>query len=137
MASRLNPYLSFNGNARQAMEFYASVFGGKLAVNTFAEFGTADSPDTDKIMHGILETDAGYTIMANDVPSNMEYQPMTGVSVSLSGDDADLLRGYWERLSAGGTITMPLQKQAWGDEFGMCADNFGVAWMVNISQPQT
>jgi len=136
MASRLNPYLSFNDNARQAMEFYASVFGGNLAVNTFAEFGAEDSPDADKIMHGILETNAGYTIMANDVPSDMEYRPMAGFSVSLSGDDAGLLRGYWEKLSAGGTITMPLQKQAWGDEFGMCADKFGVSWMVNITQPQ-
>lgn len=135
MASRLNPYLSFNGNARQAMEFYASVFGGNLAFNTFAEFGTDDSPDADRVMHGILETNAGYTIMAADVPSGMEYQPIAGVSMSLSGDDADLLRGYWEELSAGGTVTMPMQKQAWGDEFGMCVDKFGVSWMVNISGP--
>ncbi|MCO6010741.1 VOC family protein [Actinoallomurus purpureus] len=135
MASRLNPYLSFNGNARQAMEFYAGVFGGNLAVNTFAGFGAEDSPDADRIMHAMLETDAGYTIMGADVPSSMEYRPMSGVSLSLSGDDADLLRGYWEKLSASGTTTMPLQKQAWGDEFGMCVDQFGVSWMVNISRP--
>lgn len=135
MASRLNPYLSFNGNARQAMEFYASVFGGNLAFNTFAEFGAQDSPDADLIMHGMLETNAGYTIMAGDVTSDRDYRPMAGVSVSLSGDDADLLRGYWETLSAGGTITMPMQKQVWGDEFGMCVDKFGVSWMVDISQP--
>ncbi|GAB3980475.1 VOC family protein [Actinoallomurus acanthiterrae] len=134
MASRLNPYLSFNGNARQAMEFYAGVFGGNLMSNTFAEFGAADSPDADRIMHAMLETDAGYTIMGADVPSEMEFQPMAGVSLSLSGDDADRLRGYWEKLSAGGTVTMPLEKQAWGDEFGMCVDQFGVPWMVNIGQ---
>ena len=134
MSTRLNPYLAFNGNARQAMEFYASVFGGKLAFNTFTEFGTEDSPDADRIMHGILETDAGYTIMAGDVPSDTPYDPMAGCSVSLSGDDGDLLRGYWAKLSASGTTTMPLQKQVWGDEFGMCVDKFGVAWMVNISQ---
>ena len=69
MASRLNPYLNFNGNARQALEFYRSVFGGDLTLSTFAEFGMADAPDADKIMHGQLETDAGYTIMAADVPS--------------------------------------------------------------------
>jgi PhnB protein len=135
MTSRLNPYLSFNGTARQAMEFYARVFGGQLAINTYGEFGATDSPDADRIMHAVLETDAGYTIMAGDVPSDQEYQPMAGVSVSLSGDDADILRGYWDKLSAGGTITMPLEKQAWGDEFGMCVDQFGISWMVNISQP--
>jgi len=134
MASRLSPYLNFNGNARQALEFYASVFGGNLSLSTFAEFGAKDSPDADRIMHGMLETDAGYTIMGADVTSEMEYQPMAGFSVSLSGDDA--LRDYWAKLSASGTTTMPLQKQAWGDEFGMCIDKFGVSWLVNISQPQ-
>jgi PhnB protein len=136
MASRLNPYLNFNGNARQAMEFYASVFGGNLNLNTFAEFGAKDSLDADRIMHSVLETDAGYTIMAADITTEMEYHPMAGFSVSLSGDDADALRGYWEKLSASGTTTMPMQKQVWGDEFGMCEDGFGVSWLVNISQPQ-
>jgi PhnB protein len=137
MTSRLNPYLNFNGNARQALEFYTSVFGGDLNVNTFAEFGTpADAPDANKIMHGQLETTTGYTIMAADTPPGMEYQGMHGFGVSLSGDDDDMLRGYWEKLSSSGTVTMPLQKQAWGDEFGMCTDQFGVPWLVNISQPQ-
>ncbi len=136
MASRLNPYLSFNGNARQALEFYRGVFGGNLTVSTFAEFGMADAPDADKIMHGQLETDAGYTIMAADTPSHMEYQAPAGISVSLSGDDGDALHGYWEKLSAAGTTAMPLQKQAWGDEFGMCIDQFGISWLVNISAPQ-
>ncbi len=134
MASRLNPYLNFNGNARQALEFYRGVFGGELTLSTFADFGAQDSPDADRIMHGQLETDAGYTIMAADVTSEMEYQPVSGASVSLSGEgpDADALRGYWEKLSAGGTTTMPMEKQAWGDEFGMCVDKFGVPWMVNV-----
>ena len=137
MASRLNPYFNFNGNARQALEFYQSVFGGTLNVSTFADFGTPqDAPDASKIMHGQLETQAGYTLMAADTPPNMEYQGMHGFGVSLSGDDGDRLHGYWEKLSASGTVTMPLQKQAWGDEFGMCTDQFGVPWLVNISQPQ-
>jgi PhnB protein len=137
MASVLNPYINFNGNARQALEFYASVFGGTLNVNTFADFGQKDSPDAEKIMHGQLETEAGYTIMAADQPSEMgEYSGMHGFGVSLSGDDGDLLRGYWEKLCDGGTEVMPMQKQAWGDEFGMCTDKFGVTWLVNISQPQ-
>jgi len=74
--------------------------------------------------------------MGADVTSDMQYQPMAGFAVSLSGDDGDALRGYWEQLSASGTTTMPMQKQAWGDEFGMCVDGFGVSWLVNISAPQ-
>ena len=136
MASQLNPYLNFNGTARQALEFYASVFGGDLTLNTFADFGAAGSPDADRIMHGMLETPAGYTIMAADTTSDMDPRPISGFSVSLSGDDADALRGYWEQLSASGTTTMPMQKQVWGDEFGMAVDQFGVSWLVNISAPQ-
>jgi PhnB protein len=135
MASQLNPYLNFNGTARQAMEFYQSVFGGNLALSTFSEFGAKDSPDADRIMHGMLQTDAGYTLMGADITSDMEYHPMAGFSVSLSGED-EALRGYWEKLSASGTTTMPLQKQVWGDEFGMCTDKFGVSWLVNITQSQ-
>ncbi|HWG61875.1 MAG TPA: VOC family protein [Streptosporangiaceae bacterium] len=136
MATQFNPYLNFNGNARQALEFYRSVFGGTLTLNTFAEVGAKDSPDADRIMHGLLMTDPGYTIMAADVTGDMQYQPIAGCALSLSGDEPDVLRGYWENLSASGTITMPLQKQVWGDEFGMCVDQFGVPWMVNITQAQ-
>jgi PhnB protein len=136
MSSRLNPYLNFNGDARQALEFYLGVFGGNLTLTTFADFGAQGSTDADRIMHGQLETDAGYTIMAADVTSEMPYQSPAGFSVSLSGDDADALHEYWDGLCAGATVTMPLQKQAWGDEFGMCTDRFGVPWMVNIGRPQ-
>ncbi|HEX3922838.1 MAG TPA: VOC family protein [Streptosporangiaceae bacterium] len=137
MTSQLNPYLNFNGNAREAMEFYQGVFGGDLMLNTFRELGAADSPDADRIMHGQLETDAGYTIMGADVTSDMEFRPAAGFSVSLSGDDTGVLRGYWGKLTAAGTTTMPLAKQVWGDEFGMCVDQFGISWLVNISEPQT
>ena len=136
MASRLNPYISFDGTARQAMEFYRDVFGGELTMNTFAEFGQADTPNADNIMHGSLETTSGFTLMAADTPPGMEHHPGTNIAVSLSGDDADELRGYWDKLSQGGTVSVPLEKQMWGDEFGMCTDRFGIGWMVNISQPQ-
>ena len=99
MASLLNPYLNFNGNARQAMEFYASVFGGTLNISTFADYGAQGAPDADRVMHAMLETDAGYTIMAADVPGHMEYQAPAGFSVSLSGDDGDALRGYFGYFS--------------------------------------
>jgi PhnB protein len=137
MASLLNPYISFDGNAREAMEFYESVFGGTLTLSTFGEFGAADAPGADKIMHGQLETASGFTIMGADVPPGSEHHPGNNMGVSLSGDDVDDLRGYWARLSEGGTVSVPLEKQMWGDEFGMCADRFGVGWLVNISQPQS
>jgi PhnB protein len=136
MASRLNPYISFRDNARQAMEFYQSVFGGELTLHTFGEYGAPDAPEADKIMHGMLETERGLTLMGADTPPGMEVTPGTNMTVSLSGDDADELRGYWEKLSAGGNVAVPLEKQMWGDEFGMCQDQFGIPWMVNISQPQ-
>ena len=136
MASVLNPYISFESDARQAMEYYRDVFGGELRMNTFGEFGQPDSPDASKIMHAQLETDRGFTLMASDTPAGMQRNPGDNISISLSGDDADTLRGYWEKLSDGGTVTMPLEKQMWGDEFGMCTDRFGIAWMVNITQSQ-
>jgi PhnB protein len=134
MTSRLNPYLSFAGNARQAMEFYRDVFGGTLALHTFGEIGGQHDVDADKIMHGMLETEGGLTLMGADTPPGMEHTPGNNITVSLSGDDADELRGYWEKLSDSGTVSVPLEKQMWGDEFGMCEDQFGVPWMVNIGQ---
>ena len=134
MASRLNPYITFDGNAREAMEFYRDVFGGELNLNTFGEFGSQETPD--KIMHGQLETDRGFTLMASDTPPGMPHNPGTNMSISLSGDDRNELRGYWDKLSGSGSVTMPMEKQAWGDEFGICSDRFGIAWLVNISQPQ-
>ncbi|MEV0244535.1 VOC family protein [Streptomyces sp. NPDC050674] len=133
MALRLNPYLTFNGDARQAMEFYKEVFGGTLDLNSYGDFGQADAPNADKIMHGMLETPAGFTLMGADNPPGTEPAQGGSYSVSLSGDDDAELRGYWEKLSEGGSVSVPLEKQMWGDVFGMCTDRFGVPWMVNIS----
>lgn len=133
MTSRLNPYLSFRGQAREALEFYAAVFGGDTAISTFGEFG--DPPPgvgADDVMHGQLETTMGFTLMCSDVPGSMDLTVGDNISLSLSGDDAEALRGYWERLSVDGEVRTPLEKQMWGDEFGLCKDKFGVDWMVNI-----
>ena len=137
MSSRLNPYISFTDNARQAMEFYRDVFGGTLTLNTFGESGVPDPEVADQIMHATLETDSGYTLMAADTPPGMEHHPGMNVSISLSGDDADELRGYWTKLSADGTVSIPMEKQPWGDEFGACVDKFGISWLVDIGEPQT
>ena len=133
MAVRLNPYLNFRDNAREVMEFYRSVFGGELTVSTFADFQASEDPaEKDKVMHSMLEAENGLVLMAADTPNAMEYAPPAGLAISLSGDDEGKLRGYWDKLSAGGNVTMPLEKAPWGDTFGMCVDRFGTSWMVNI-----
>ncbi|MFB7462456.1 VOC family protein [Streptomyces sp. NPDC056224] len=135
MPSRLNPYISFDGDARQAMEFYQGTFGGTLTLNTYGDFGGQEAGDAaGRIMHGMLETDSGFTLMAADNPPGTTHEPGNNIAVSLSGDDAGELRGYWDKLSATGTVAVPLDKQMWGDVFGMCTDRFGITWMVNISE---
>ncbi|GAB2971044.1 VOC family protein [Nocardioides montaniterrae] len=131
MATRLNPYISFKDTARPAMELYQRVLGGELTVSTFGDMGMTESADL--VMHAMLETPAGFTLMAADTPPGMEHTSGSNISVSLSGDDEAALRGYWEGLGDGGTVTMPLEKQAWGDVFGMVTDKFGINWMVNIA----
>ncbi|WP_374970889.1 VOC family protein [Terrabacter sp. BE26] len=132
MGTRLNPYIAFKDTARPAMEFYRSVFGGELNVSTFREYGDT-GPNADNVMHAQLETPSGFTLMASDTPEGMPYEPGSSISISLSGDDGDELRDYWKKLSDGGTVTMPLEKQMWGDEFGMLTDRFGISWLVNIA----
>ncbi|MDQ0768068.1 PhnB protein [Pseudarthrobacter defluvii] len=137
MPTRLNPYLSFRDNAREAMEFYKNVFGGELNVSTFADFQASQDPSEDNlVMHAQLDSPSGLTLMGSDTPARMDYNPGNAFSVSLSGDDEAELRGYWEKLSDGGTVTMPLEKAIWGDSFGMCTDKFGVQWLVNIAGPK-
>ncbi|MFZ0530484.1 MAG: VOC family protein [Propionicimonas sp.] len=131
----LNPYLSFRGDAREAMEFYQSVFGGDLVVSTFGDFQVPGlEPDqVDKVMHSQLTTPAGFTLMGADVPPGMPHTDGTSITVSLSGDEDALLRGYFDGLSAGGTVTMPLDQAPWGDYFGQLTDRFGTGWLVNIA----
>ncbi|KJK44852.1 3-demethylubiquinone-9 3-methyltransferase [Lentzea aerocolonigenes] len=131
MATRLNPYLRFDGSARQAMEFYQSIFGGELRISTFGEFGMQDSPQADQIMHAQLETESGYTLMASDTPPGMPYNPGDTITISLSGDD-EVLRTYFEQLADGGKVGTPLEKQMWGDEYGDVVDKYGINWLVNI-----
>jgi PhnB protein len=134
MSTKLNPYINFKDNTRQAMEFYHSVFGGKLTMSTFKEFHASHSPaEDDLIMHAQLETENGLNLMASDTPEGMEYRPGTNMSVSLSGENEAELTAYYQKLSAGGTVTMPLEKAIWGDSFGMFTDKFGIGWLVNIN----
>jgi PhnB protein len=134
MDTQLNPYLNFRDNTRQAMEFYHSVFGGKLEMNTFKDFHSSEDPsEDDKIMHAMLEADNGITFMAADTPKRMEFKTGTNFSMSLSGDNEAELRGYFDKLSTGGRVNVPLAQAPWGDTFGAFTDKFGVEWMVNIA----
>ena len=135
MPSQLNPYLTFDGNAREAVEFYASVLGGTPSVMTFSDQGAPDPELADKVMHASLDTPAG-ALMASDTAPGTTFTPGDRITMSLSGDDVEQLRGWFAGLAEGGEVTMPLAVQMWGDEFGMLTDRFGVPWMVNIAQPQ-
>jgi len=137
VTTRLNPYLSFRDTAKQAMEFYQSVFGGELTLSSFGDFHASEDPaEADKIMHGQLVTPGDLVLMGADTPNQMPYNPGDNYSVSLSGEDEAELRGFWDRLADGGTVTVPLEKAPWGDTFGMLTDRFGVPWLVNIAGEQ-
>ena len=136
MTIRLNPYLGFKGNAREAIEFYQFVFGGELTVNTFSELHASQNPAEDNlVMHSALVTKNGIRLMASDTPDRMAYNPGDNITISLVGDleDRETLEGYWSKLMAGGTETSPLAKAVWGDWFGMGIDKFGIGWLVNIA----
>jgi len=137
MGVTLDPYLNFRGNAREAMEFYKGVFGGNLTISTFGEFQAPTEPsEADLVMHADLEGPEGIRFFAADAPSHMTFTPGTNFSMSLSGESEDELRGYFDKLSAGGSVTMPLEKAPWGDAFGMLTDRFGTQWLVNITAPK-
>ena len=133
MATKLTPYLNFREGTREVMDFYSSVFGGELTVSTFAEAGGMGLGEEEhgKVMHSQLVADNGMTLMAADVPGHMDLG--ANGTLSLSGEDEAELRGYWDGLTNGGTVAVPLEKAPWGDIFGMCTDKFGINWLVNIT----
>jgi PhnB protein len=125
----MSPYLSFRGDAREAMDFYHSVFGGTLEVTLFSEFGIEPG---EQIMHAQVITD-GFTLMGSDVPPGMDYHSDQRVHVILHGDDEATLRSWWDGLAQGATVTTPLEAQMWGDMYGALTDRFGIEWSMNIS----
>lgn len=131
----LNPYISFRGTAREAMEYYAALFGGELTLSTFRDFGMPGVADEelDLIMHGNLAAPGGMTLMGADAPASMQVPAESYITISLSGDDDAELRRLWAGLADGGNVTMPLEVAPWGDAFGELSDRFGVKWMMNIT----
>ena len=137
MPTILTPYLGFKDNAREAMTFYQTVFGGELMMSTFGEFQASEDPaEADKVMHGQLTSPNGLVLMGADTPNSQPFNAGDNFSVSLSGDDEEELTGYWNKLKEGGTVVEELAKAPWGDSFGMGKDKFGINWLVNISGPK-
>ena len=138
MPVQLTPYLSFRDEAREAMEFYHSIFGGELTLGTFGDFHASENPvEAEKIMHGHLASGA-LNLMGADTPNEMPFEAGTNFAVSLSGgtEDEETLRGYWDALADDGEVAIPLEASPWGDVFGMLTDKYGVQWMVDIGQPE-
>ncbi len=134
MKPRLFPYLTFDGNAKEAMEFYQSVLGGNLSMQTFGEAGMPTSEEEKTQIVNAELKNGDLSFMASDSAGHRdEFSVGSNVSMSIAGEDEELLTKYFNRLSEGGKIDMPLEKQFWGDKFGMLTDKFGIHWMVNIS----
>ena len=129
----LNPYIAFDGTTAEAMDFYQSVFGGELTLNTYSEYGDT-GPTGNLVMHSMLETRDGMILMASDVPPGTPHRQGDNVSICLSADENTGLRAIWQALIDGGTVTQALETQPWGDDYGSCIDRFGIVWRVNINR---
>lgn len=140
MSVHVHSYIHFNGDAQQALDFYHEVFGGEVFSDTFDKFASDEMPvdeaDMKKIMHAFLKGDNGIELMLSDTPKGMEFNDGRRVTLTLSGDDEKQLREYWDKLTEGGTVTVPLAPAPWGGTFGMFVDKFGVEWMLNIGPVQ-
>lgn len=138
MTIRNVPYYAFAGNARQAMEFYQSIFGGELRVLTFGQMGAPDLPAgmEELLAHGHLHGGVIELACSDHVERFMGQEPYgigNHLSLSLWGDDVEEGRSYFEKLSEGGTINMPFEKQMWGDTYGHMTDKFGMVWSINVA----
>lgn len=127
------PYLAFNGNATEAMEFYHAVFGGELITMTFGESPMESPPEiADKLMHSDLWID-DLRLFACDVREGAAATRIGNPSICVVDDDESKLDGWFKAISEGGEVELPFGKQFWGDTFGMVSDRYGVRWMFNAS----
>lgn len=134
----ITPYLNFNGNAAEALAFYAKALEGNILFQqTFGESGMPCAPEMkDKIMHASFRADQ-LTLMVSDCPPEFTATTGTNVSLSINFTDEAAIDKTFVALSEGSTITMPLQDTFWGAKFGMLTDPFGVNWMFNFDRPKT
>lgn len=141
-------HLNFRGNARQALEFYGSVFGGRTTITTYGDFGLpADAPGADKVVFGKVETADGFRVLAYDIPGQADGSTVTGSTtrsngvtitdqpffVAVDGDTLAEVQGHWDALSVGAAVVEPLAASAWSAGFGMLTDRFGVTWVLGVA----
>ncbi|MFD3444477.1 VOC family protein [Microbacteriaceae bacterium 4G12] len=148
MSITTTTHLNFRGNARSALEFYGSVFGGAVTIASYGDFGMPkDAPGADGVVFGSVETSAGFRVMAYDIPGDAGGSATAGATrrengltitdqpffVSVRGDSLEEIQGYWTGLAAGATIVEPLAASAWSPGFGMLTDAFGVTWVLDVA----
>jgi PhnB protein len=134
MAVTVTPHLNFRGNAREALAFYQSVFGGELTIASYAEMGNSDPATADHVTWGQVAADNGFRIMAYDVYPNLPWdQGDDPFFVSVRGGDPDELRSYWDKLADGATVKQPLAPAPWAPLYGQLTDRFGVTWVLDVA----
>ncbi|WP_367129032.1 VOC family protein [Saccharothrix sp. HUAS TT1] len=132
MSVTTTTHLNFRGDARAALEFYRSVFGGHLAVVTYQDAGNVQG-EPDQVMWGQVLAEGGFHVMAYDVPASMAHdRGENSFFVSLRGETVEEVTGYWEPLSDGATVVVPLSPAGWAPAYGMLRDRFGVVWVVDV-----
>ncbi|MGY2898566.1 PhnB protein [Curtobacterium sp. PvP017] len=137
MSIETTTHLNFDGNAREALDFYASVFGGEVTAATYGQMGALDDPArADRVVFGQVATDAGFRVMAFDVWPGQPYdQGSNAFYVFVHGDDAAEIERYWAVLSEGAEIRQPLAPSAWAPLAGQLRDRFGVVWQLDVAAP--
>ena len=151
MSITTTTHLNFRGDARAALEFYQSVFGGQVTIATYGDFGMpADAPGAENVVFGQVESAHGFRVMAYDIPGQTGGSASTAGTtrrengatltdqssfVAVRGDTLDEVQGYWAALSAGGSVVEPLAASAWSPGFGMLTDRFGVTWILDVAAP--
>lgn len=135
MTIATTPHLNFRGDARSALEFYQSVFGGQLAVVTHAQvYGDVPAEEAELVSWGQVEAENGFRIMAYDVPASIEWSPgVIPFFVSARGAEAAEVEGYWSKLADGATVIVPFGPTAWSPAYGMLRDRFGITWVLDVA----
>ncbi|MCF2527228.1 VOC family protein [Yinghuangia soli] len=137
MSVTTTTHLNFRGVAREALDFYQSVFGGRVVAVTYKDAGNiADETEADWVMWGEVTGDNGFHVMAYDAPSHLPWsQGHDPFFVSVRGTDADEISALWEKLAPGSTVRQPLRPAAWAPLYGMVTDRFGVTWVLDVAVP--
>ena len=135
MSIQTTTHLNFRGDARAALEFYGTVFGGTPVIISYADMGDGDDPATaDHVVWGQVQTDAGFRVMAYDVYPFLELERGTDpFFVSVRGTDTDELQRYWDALADGATVKQPLAPAPWAPLYGQLTDRFGISWVLDIA----